>query len=236
MSITNNSLGRLTFGPSPIEVDGLVLFIDAASRRSYTGGGTTWKDLSGNNNDLTIYGDTTFNERYFTLNGSISQYVQINPFQHPTDDFTIELFERINTFNNTPLYSYAVTGDSNEGLLYSPAGLIYIYGPTGGQSTGYTINTGQWYHIVRTRAYASGTEKLYINGELITTITLAAGTKTEAGGSFNIGQEQDSPGGGFDGTQTLNGDVMGARIYNRVLPQSQVIKNYDNIKSRFTGA
>jgi hypothetical protein len=235
MTITNNSLGRLSIGPSPTIVDGLVLYLDAASRRSYTGG-TTWKDLSGNGNDFTIYGSPAYKGKYFTLDGSTSQYFQANPFPHPTDDFTIELYERISVFNLTPLYSYAVTGDDNEGLMYLPSeaeGVIHIYGPTGSANTSYELFTGRFYQIVRTRSYSSGDEKLYINGTEVFSGTLAAGTKTETGGSFNVGQEQDSPGGGFVPTQTLNGDVSMVRIYNRVLSTEEIVNNYQNIKSRF---
>ena len=33
-----------------IVTNGLVLALDAANRKSYSGSGTTWTDLSGNNN------------------------------------------------------------------------------------------------------------------------------------------------------------------------------------------
>ena len=235
MTITNNSLGRLTFGPSPIVTNGLILYLDAASRRSYSGG-TTWKDLSGNGNDFTIYGEVVHNDKHFNLNGTTSQYVQANPFPHPTNDYTIELYERINTFNLTPLYSYAVTSNSNEGLLYIPSntnGIIYVYGPSSGRSTGYSISVSSFHQIVRTRSYTAGTEKLYINGTLVATETQAVGETTEAGGSFNIGQEQDSVGGGFRDTQTLNGDISLVRVYNRVLSAQEINDSYEDIKVRF---
>jgi len=239
MTVSNNSLGRLSFGPTAgkVVMDGLVLYADVANRRSYVGGGTTWSDLSGQGNDFTIVGSVAFNEKYFTLNGSTSQYVQANPFPHPTGDFTIELYERINTFNNTPLYSYAVSGDSNEGLLYAPDGLIFIYGPSGGTSTGYTINSNQFYQIVRARKINEDTfeDILYVNGEKVATRNTSKAAVTTAGGSLNVGQEQDSPGGGFDPTQTLNGDVAIVRVYNRTLSSEEINNNYDNTKSRFAG-
>ena len=234
MTITNNSLGRLTFGPDPITIDGLSLYLDACSKRSYTGG-ATWRDISGNGNDFTIYGTPVFHGCYFTLDGSTSQYFQAYPFAHPTQDFTIELYERINAFNLTPLYSYAVSGDDNEGLMYMPAdnGRIHIYGPNGSIDSGYTLSTDKWYHIVRARAYSSGEEKLYINGVLVATVTLAAGQLTETNGSFNVGQEQDEPGGGFRETQTLNGDVGLIRIYDRVISATEVNDNYQQIITRY---
>jgi hypothetical protein len=44
------------YGGPHIITDGLVLLLDAASKLSYPGTGTTWYDLSGNNFDFTIDG------------------------------------------------------------------------------------------------------------------------------------------------------------------------------------
>lgn len=43
-------------GGPDIVTDGLVFNLDAANRKSYPGSGTTWYDLSGNNNNGTITG------------------------------------------------------------------------------------------------------------------------------------------------------------------------------------
>ena len=46
-------------GPDIIQ-DGLVLCLDAGSKRSYPKTGTTWTDLTGNNNNATLYNSPTF--------------------------------------------------------------------------------------------------------------------------------------------------------------------------------
>ena len=46
-------------GPNIVE-DGLVFAVDAANKKSYPGSGTTWKDLSGNGNDGTLTNGPTF--------------------------------------------------------------------------------------------------------------------------------------------------------------------------------
>jgi hypothetical protein len=234
MSLDNNSIGKLSVGPSLV-TDGLILYLDAASKRSYDGG-ATWKDLSGNDNDFTVYGSPNHNGQYFTLDGSTSQYVQANPFPHPAEDFTIELYERIDIFDNTPLYSYAVIGDSNEGLLYLipfGRGIIKVYGPSSSESTGYELTTDAFHQIVRTRSKSDGEEKIYINGTLVSTITKDVGVSTITNGSFNVGQEQDSPGGGFHSDQTLNGDISIIKVYDRVLSAQEVHTNYKDIKVRY---
>jgi hypothetical protein len=44
-----------------IVTSGLVLCLDAANRKSYSGTGTTWSDLSGNNYNGTLTNGPTFN-------------------------------------------------------------------------------------------------------------------------------------------------------------------------------
>ena len=46
---------------APIVTDGLVFYVDAGNGNSYPGSGTTWSDLSGNNNHATLINGTTFN-------------------------------------------------------------------------------------------------------------------------------------------------------------------------------
>ena len=64
-------------GPN-IVTDGLVSAYDAASTRSYPGTGTAWDDLSGNNNDGTLYNGvvyTTANYGTMEFDGS-DDYMQ----------------------------------------------------------------------------------------------------------------------------------------------------------------
>lgn len=52
---------------------GLLLYLDAGNTSSYSGSGTTWYDLSGNNNHgqyLTQTASSDGRARYFGLNGS----------------------------------------------------------------------------------------------------------------------------------------------------------------------
>jgi hypothetical protein len=40
--------------------DGLIAYLDAANPDSYSGSGNTWYDLSGNDNDFTLYGNPSY--------------------------------------------------------------------------------------------------------------------------------------------------------------------------------
>jgi uncharacterized delta-60 repeat protein len=52
------------FGSSPVVTNGLVLYLDAASRQSYTSGSTIWIDLSGNNNSGSLSGIPVFDNSF----------------------------------------------------------------------------------------------------------------------------------------------------------------------------
>jgi len=58
-------------GPN-ISTNGLVLALDAASNRSYPGSGTTWFDISGNQNNFSIVASAynTSGPKYMDFNGS----------------------------------------------------------------------------------------------------------------------------------------------------------------------
>jgi hypothetical protein len=61
-----------SYGPV-ITTDGLILCLDAANPRSYPGSGTSWFDISGQNNHFTLFNSPTFGSGGFTFNGT-NQY------------------------------------------------------------------------------------------------------------------------------------------------------------------
>lgn len=56
-----------------ISRDGLILCLDAGNPRSYSGSGTDWRDISGNNNNFTLQNASAYNSsgpKYMDFNGS----------------------------------------------------------------------------------------------------------------------------------------------------------------------
>ena len=86
--------------PSGIVSDGLVLWLDAGITPSYPTSGTTWTDLSGNNNNGTLVNGPTYSS---TNGGSLvfdgtNDYVNISnssSFNFGSGDFTVESWIRI---------------------------------------------------------------------------------------------------------------------------------------------
>jgi hypothetical protein len=63
---------------SGIIKDNLILWLDAASNKSYPGSGTTWHDLTTNNYDMSFVNTPTFDAANNTFNFDGSDYMTIN--------------------------------------------------------------------------------------------------------------------------------------------------------------
>jgi hypothetical protein len=66
LDLNGNKLLSTSIGPKgevvkQISTDGLVLYLDAGNKNSFTGSGTTWTDLSGYNNNGTLTNSPSFN-------------------------------------------------------------------------------------------------------------------------------------------------------------------------------
>jgi hypothetical protein len=215
--------------------NGLVLHLDAANRKSYPGTGTNWTDLSGNNNNFTMIGNLTYSSGTFVSTSSIENYFIKNPFDHPTNLLTVEMWCRANTGSSfDAFWSYAISaGDNNHQLLYDQTNLS-IYSPGSvNVSSGINIANNKWYQIVRTSNRSTGAELLYLNGGLEFTTNLAPGINFISGGSLILAQEQDSVAGTLDTNQAFEGSYSIFRIYNRVLSATEVLQNFEAYRDRY---
>ena len=74
-------------GGESIITDNLVLHLDAADSRSYTGIGTVWYDLSGRDNDFNLYGSPTKNDD----NGGSLNFDGTNDYAQGVEDDNLDL-------------------------------------------------------------------------------------------------------------------------------------------------
>jgi len=222
--------------PTTVISDGLILNLDAANPSSYPGSGTTWFDMSGNGYDFTIYGSPTFNSSgYFTFaNNQITQYMMRFPFETPTQDITYSCWFRSNfvSANQTP-FTYSVNGD-NEMLFFINNSTQLAPHP---KSVPFPINTTNmtdvWVNFSWTRITSTGQNIFYRDGQYIGEYTNSAGIPITPGGHMIIGQEADSPGGGFDPNQNLDGDFARLDVYNRSLTAQEIQQNFNALRGRF---
>ncbi|HET9241732.1 MAG TPA: LamG domain-containing protein [Oligoflexus sp.] len=165
-------------------VDGLQLYFDPGNTASYPGTGTTWKDLSGNAFDSTLYGGVA----YLTSDGGVMDFDGV-------DDYV--LLGDLSALKPTAAISISqwLAPDS-----WAPAGpgAYYIVSISCTQGSGYSINVLEA-GSVRFQIYAGGTyrapststagftgwkhvtgtfdgryAKLYVNGALASTVDAGA--------------------------------------------------------------
>ncbi|MBI1375608.1 MAG: LEPR-XLL domain-containing protein, partial [Phycisphaera sp.] len=150
----------------------------------------------------------------------------------PSTALTAEMWVRGTTANNTgqpSFFSYAVSGSDNEFLTFINGTVaIWIDGlqMTTSLSKAAVLD-GDWHQLAVTWASATGVATLYFDGAVADTITgFKTGASLTQTGTFIVGQEQDSVGGGFSSTQKFRGDVDELAIYDHVLSDDRILQHF----------
>jgi hypothetical protein len=205
-----------------VVTDGLVLSLDAASRESYPGSGTVWRDLAGSNNGTLTngVGFNAANVGSLTFDG-VNDYVDIgNPtsLQSLTQGSIEAFYYRIaSTATYQMIFTDAV---SDFEITYNINTLQFWVGNSG---IGYShAITGQWFHVVG--VLGVGFKRLYLNG-----IQVASGTNT----GLNTGNRVRYVGSRPGGNLPFNGLIPVLRAYNRTLTEAEILQNYNATKSRY---
>ena len=215
----------ITFDSSSYSVvtDGLVSYLNAGISSSYSGTGSTWYDLSGNNNHFAIYSTVYRSD----IKGGVLQ-------------FTSGAWGKSisNTILNTSAYTKYIVAfpsqssnwlSSSEGShVFWGNGSDYMYGGHNGgwSNIGYTgeKSIGRWSANVFTFSSVSGT-KLYKNGAAVAS---QPGQTTTFSGTGNVKIFAFG-----DGANTSDGYVGAVLIYNRALTDAEVLQNYNALRGRF---
>jgi hypothetical protein len=233
-------------GPK-IVTDGLIIALDAGSKRSYPGTGTTWHDLTGNNYSASLNNGAVFDSatQGISFDGTDDHVTFVNDETiryTPTDSFTLSAMFKLVTIQeweanqydtNTTLFGKGSTsGAVGLGLRRTTAGQLSIYAGSRAASQiteSYNIEANRIYSTTFT--YTPTLQKLYVNGELQSSSDTSGGV----GGSFdNTGWRIFYPGAVPGGNSKYGeGTVFLARLYNRVLTADEVLQNYNAQKSRF---
>ena len=221
-------------GPKLV-TNGLVLALDAADKNSYPGTGTTWRDLSGNNNNVTLTNGPTFSN---TNGGDISfdgsnDYAD---FYAPniTSIASVELWSKLGSAYSDKMIMGWLAYDvwcSGGALGYNTFnGDVYGISSATVSSLGLVNN---WKHyIFEMRSDVSYTNnKIYINAVSQTLSQQAssefAGNRSLNGGNGRIAASRNT----LDYFMQMNCAVF--KVYNRILTATEVLQNYNATKSRF---
>ena len=212
-------------GPDLIQ-DGLVLCLDAANTKSYSGSGTIWRDLSGNNNNGTLTNGPTFsseNSGSIVFDGT-NDYIQCGNLSSMgiTNDLTIEIWLQL---INMSLNNYITVFDTPQRSLSLWIGSqFYAIGKSSGSYSGnFNWQSNKWMYICMKR---TGT-----NTSIIKNNFEVSASFTALGIDFNNNLEFGSnPSGG--GT-IFKGNMASIKLYKKALTDTQILQNYNALKGRF---
>ena len=228
-------------GPNIVR-SGLVLALDAADKNSYVGSGTTWKDLSGNNNNGTLTNGPTFN----TGNGGTiifdgtDDYVDVtyNSILNTPNGATYNIWiypTQTGEFLNRGTSDGGATPDnprfyidvSNKNIYFdwSSVGLDR-YVTTSNNS----FNNNRWIQITGL-VTAGGRMDVYVNGSICTynvriNADVMPNPLPNTNNSIQIGGATWIP-------RYFGGRISTVFLYNRALTATEVLQNYNATKSRF---
>jgi hypothetical protein len=225
-------------GYNKIVTNGIVLYLDAGNKASYPGSGTTWYDLSGNNNHGTLTNGAVFNSG----NGGIISF-------DGTDDYVInsscknlpqgssarttQMWIYFNS-NTNNILQLGLEGANSSGSIYILEYLqlsnVFLFIDAANGENNITISggelpgTGAWVNYTFLHSYPNWS--YYLNGTLTKSGIFGVEFNTE-GQKYVIGRR-------LDNSQPLFwGNLSTVSMYNRALSASEVFQNYNAQKSRF---
>jgi hypothetical protein len=227
-----------------IDADNLQFYVDANQIISYPTTASTWYDLSGNNNNVSLQNTPLWDSNgWFSGDGVDDRFV-VSPtaINYSRTALTVEAFIYYNASytgykgvimskwqtgagsNNEWSFSSDNTASAGAGpgnlgfaLQYTSAGIQGVYGTT-------VMVPQKWYYCVAT--YDGSNIQVYTNGKLeTTTAALASSYKEYAPQPTALLGFGDGLAGGNDYYPT-NARLSEARIYPKALTAAEVAQNY----------
>jgi hypothetical protein len=215
-----------------IITNGLVLYVDAANKASYSGYNNTWNDISKNGTIGTLVQNPTFNSAnggYLTFNGTNQSVNGVDSKGllnvGASGSVTIEAFVSP-TVINSYFFSYGYnTGGAFVSYAIGISSTFTTAIQTGVTSTyGGSIPSNQWTSV--TVSLGTGGYR-YINGSPISSVSDLTATPADTNGYWSIGALNSS------NSNLFTGRIACVRVYNRVLSAAEVLQNYNATKDRF---
>jgi hypothetical protein len=211
-------------GPRIIQ-NGLILDVDAAVPRSYSGTGLTANGLIGGIGGTLVNGTGfgTTNNGFFIFDGT-NDYINFgNSAAIQQTSGTISAWAKTSAPGGS--FRGIIAKQGAYGLFYADSVLVaYDWAADATRSTGINIVDNTWKNVVLT--YQSGVSNgtfIYLNGVsvLTTTITIQSQVANLFGGAeANAGQ--------YAACQ-----ISSFNMYNRALSAQEILQNYNATKGRF---
>jgi hypothetical protein len=226
-----------------IVTNGLVLNLDAAKTDSYPGTGTTWRDISGNNNNGTLTNGPTFSgigkQASIVFDGT-NDYVDCGTTNIIPGSWTVSVWVKYQSKAGGSVYF----GRSGAGPSYDQTAIVawapaysnrfFVSGKTttgtylSSCSSSFVPTNGVIYNVIGTFDTSSTVANLYINGALDNTKIV--------GTLFTTGSNLSNQVGCSDGISPSNftsGSIYNVQVYNRALSATEITQNFNALRSRY---
>ena len=209
-----------------IVTNGLIMYVDAANSRSYSGSGLTANGLVGGIGGTLVngVGFGTTNNGFFTFDGS-NDYINFgNNSTLYQNSGTLSVWTKASSPGGG--FRGIIARQGAYGFFYNDSILVaYDWGGNVTRSTGINIADNTWKNVVMT--YQSGVNDgtiIYLNGVSVLTTTISISLfPTDylyGGAEANAGQ--------YAACQ-----ISSLNMYSRVLTAQEVLQNYNATKKRY---
>ena len=231
-------------GPDIVE-DNLVLYLDAANTKSYSGNGVTWTDVIGGN-DITLTGGPSFD----STDGGGSIVFDGSDDQGTNDSFSIDNIDDNGgslevwcKITDTSGYRHIAGWRSTHSffiLLLNNSGNVEARTQWGSGGSDYWADVGEvsgywsdasywannWNCAVLTLDRSDNKSRFYLNGSLVDTSSKTI-DPIGSNNTFEL-MKPDT----FSQAVT-GGKLSQVRVYNKPLTASEVLQNYNANKRRY---
>lgn len=222
--------------------NGLITHLDAINNTGsgHDSGTPTWKDLSNNGNDATLYNAPSWSNNSLVFDGS-STYARLEPTANMnfvngvTYEIKVKVLSNLGINNSGTIYLLGNDEAAGTGLFYvfNDKNTITSSLNMNNQNKGITSadttqkqNMNEFYTVIMT--YDGNAQKIYINGE-ITAEKLVSGNIDISHAPIAIGGNPQAI--GMD--DYANIEVQNVLIYNRALSENEVQRNYQADQARY---
>lgn len=209
-----------------IVTNGLQLSLDAADLNSYPGSGTTWRDLSENNNPISLSGSPTFSSNFYggiLFNGTAQQGSSSLSNISVPGAVTVCACVRHSTVPAT-IQRYVTLPSEQAVIRHNGSGAFNFYITTGGtikqNITAGVISVNTNYYFCGT--WDGTTMRSYRNGVAIGTPSTPGGTMTTISTTALIS----------NAGEPMDGTIFNVQVYNRALSAAEIAQNYQVLAPR----
>jgi hypothetical protein len=219
--------------------NGLVLYLDAANKKSYSGTGTSWIDLSGNSNNATLENGAGYNANN---NGTMSfdaidDYANITNSSignFGTSNFSVNCWFKASSGSSGTRGVFSKydphSGPGTGWFIFAIDGTIWVritqdlVDPKEYSEISVNVPTNSWYNVCIVR---NGTDfLLYINGNLRQQTVTNNLINCSSVAPLRIGS-------GYASGYFFQGNVGPSSIYNRALSAIEINKNFEAVRGRY---